>query len=109
MVGGRYDILDSGFCQRVAHLLSGGIYDTYETTQSTTSTPGHPDDSELFLILVQAFEHNNLITCDASKNNERNGIHNGHEYSITDVKTIRETRILKVHDPHNTTNHTIRK
>ena len=107
---GRYDILDvGGYIDGIAHIFSGGIYDNYSRADDSKSKSNQPDDLELFVIFEQAFKHNHLISCSHSAKEAWNGIDNEHEYSITDVKTINNTRILQIHNPHNVANHTLIK
>ena len=108
-VGGIYAIVNGGFCEGVAHLLSGGIYDNYTRDAATKKQPEQPDDSELFVILEHAFKHNNLMSCYHLKGTNLNGILEKHAFTITDVRNINNIRIVKIQDPHNDPNREIKK
>ena len=108
-LGGRFDILWGGTVEDVAHILSGGIYDCYHTANTQQNTPKHPDASELFTILQQALMHSNLMSCSIHTKKAYIGITQGHEFTITDVLTIQNTRLLKLHNPHNSADQDIKK
>ena len=108
-VGGIYSIVDGGFCEGVAHLLSGGIYDIYTRDAAAKNKPEQPDDSELFVILEHAFRHTNLMSCYHLKGKHLNGILGTHAITITDVRIINNIRIVKIQDPHNDPNREIKK
>ena len=108
-VGGIYSIVDGGFSEGVAHLLSGGIYDNYKRDAATKKQPEQPDDSELFVIIEHAFKLNNLMSCYHLKETNVNGIFRKHAFTITDVRNINNIRIVKIQDPHNDPNREIKK
>ena len=107
-VGGRYGVLWSGRVDDIAHTLSGGIFDNYYMERTKQSSLEYPDASELFTILEQALKHNNLMTCgipplknDPYRNISADGIAMKHVFTITDVLTIKQTRLVKIHNPRN--------
>ena len=107
-VGGRYDMIWGGDVASIAHILSGGIFDFFYTEKTRNNTPEHPDSAELFAILEQALKQNNLMSCsamppkhDPERRVSPDGIYLKHEFTITDVLIVKQTRILKIHNPHN--------